>query len=143
MGSVGLAPSERMVRNECMSFDLQVFPASGPSTVAEAHRLLDAEEQRLISGADSPLPAPSPEMARFMGEIKHRWPSLEDDPDGSPWTIEPSWGPSLGGGAGLAIKWSCPDSVLLAIFELADRVGVIVYDSQAEVVHLPGGASAR
>lgn len=138
-----MAPSERMVRNECMSFDLQVFPASGPSTVAEVRRLLDAEEQRLISGADSPLPAPSPGMARFMGEITHRWPSLEDDPDDSPWTIDPSWEPSLGGGAGLAIKWSCPDSVLLAIFELADRVGVIVYDPQAEVVHLPGGAAVR
>jgi hypothetical protein len=45
--------------------------------------------------------------------------------------------------AGLAIKWSCPDSVLIAIFELADRVSVIVYDPRAEVVYLPGGAAVR
>ena len=126
-----------------MSFDLLVFPPSGPATAAEVRRLLDAEEQRLISGADSALPPLGPEMARFMDEIKHRWPSPEDDPDGSPWTIEPGWEPSLGGGLGLAIKWSCPDSVLIAIFEVAGRTGVIVYDPQAEVVHRAGGAAAR
>src|SRR5215470_13156769 len=126
-----------------MSFDLLVFPPSGPATGAEVRRLLDAEEERLISGADTALPPLSPEMARFMDEIKHRWPSLDDDPDGSPWTIEHSWEPSLGGGLGLAIKWSCSDSVLIAIFEIAERTGVIIYDPQAEVVHRPGGAAAR
>jgi hypothetical protein len=73
-----------------MSFDLLVFPPSGPATVAEVRRLLDAEEQRLISDADVALHPLGPEIARFMDEIKHRWPSLADDPDGSPGPSSPA-----------------------------------------------------
>jgi hypothetical protein len=83
-----------------MSFDLLVFPPSGPSTVAEVRRLLDAEEQRLIGGADSALPPLGPEVARFMDEIKHRWPSLEDDPDAVPGPSSPVGNPRSVAGPG-------------------------------------------
>jgi hypothetical protein len=74
-----------------VSFDLFVSPPSGPATVPEVRQLMEAEEQRLENHADSVLPPPGPEMARFLGELERRWPSLEDDPDSSPWSSWPLW----------------------------------------------------
>ncbi len=89
-----------------VSFHLQAFPPSGPRTVLEVRQLLDAEEQRLITGTDDSLPPFGPEMTQFVDEIRRRWPSLEDDP-GSPWSVSPGWKPTTGGGTGFAIVWSC------------------------------------
>jgi len=55
-----------------VSFDLDAFPPSGPRTVWEVHQLPDAEEQRLVTGADDPLPSLGPEMARFVNEVERR-----------------------------------------------------------------------
>ena len=71
-----------------MSFDLYAFPPDGPQTVVEIHGLMGAEEARLVAGeSDSDeLPAPpGPEIERFLAELEARWPSLETDPDSSPW----------------------------------------------------------
>jgi len=38
-----------------VSFDLYAFPSSGPRTVLEVCQLMDAEEQRLLTGADDVL----------------------------------------------------------------------------------------
>jgi hypothetical protein len=78
-----------------VSFDLQAFPPSGPRTVSEVRRLLDAEERRLVTGTDDPLPPLGPEMTWFVDEIKRRWPSLQDDP-GSPWSVSPDMQPATG-----------------------------------------------
>jgi hypothetical protein len=121
-----------------VSFDLEAFPPSGPRTVSEVHQLLDAEEQRLITGADDPLPPLGPEMARFIDEIKRRWPSLEDDPD-SPWSVSPNWQPTIGSGTGFTIVWSRADEMYTAILEIAARANVIIYDPQLSEVILPPG----
>jgi hypothetical protein len=121
-----------------VSFDLQAFPPSGPRTVSEVRQLLDAEEQRLVTGIDDPLPPLGPEMAWFADEIKRRWPSLEDDP-GSPWSVSPDWQPTTGGGTGFAIVWSRADEMDTAILEIAAHANVIIYDHQVpEVLLSPG-----
>jgi hypothetical protein len=121
-----------------VSFDLDAFPPSGPRTVWEVRQLLDAEEQRLVTGADDPLPPLGPEMARFVNEVEQRWPSLEDDP-GSPWSVSPGWQPMTGGGTGCAIIWSRADEMYTAILEIAGRANVIIYDPQVPEVILPPG----
>jgi hypothetical protein len=87
-----------------VSFDLHAFPPSGPRTVAEVHQLLEAEEQRLVSGAGDVIPPPGPEMARFLNELERQWPSLEEDPDGSPWSNYALWFPVMGGGTAFGIR---------------------------------------
>ena len=122
-----------------MSFDLHAFPPSGPRTVAEVHQLLEAEEQRLLSGAGDVLPPPGPEMARFLGELERQWPSLVEDPDGSPWANCPLWFPVMGGGTAFGIRWSRADEMRKAILEIAARTNVIIYDRQIpEVISPPG-----
>jgi hypothetical protein len=121
-----------------VSFDLQAFPPSGPRTVLEVRQLLDAEEHRLVTGTDDPLPPLGPEMAWFVDEIKRRWPSLEDDP-GSPWSVSPGWQPTTGGGTGFAIVWSRADEMYTAILEIAAHAKVIIYDPQVPEVLLPPG----
>jgi hypothetical protein len=124
-----------------VSFDLCAFPSSGPRTVLEVCQLMEAEEQRLLTGADDVLPPLGPEMARFVDEIERRWRSLEDDPDDSPWSISPSWEPMTGGGTGFNIVWSRADEVYQAILEIAARANVIIYDPQVPDVILPPGLS--
>jgi len=121
-----------------VSFDLHAFPSAGPRTVLEVRQLLDAEEQRLVTGTGDPLPPFGPEMAWFVDEIKRRWPSLEDDP-GSPWSVSPGWQPATGGGTGFAVVWSRADEMYTAILEIAAHANVIIYDPQVPEVVLPPG----
>lgn len=127
-----------------MSFDLYAFPPSGPATVPDVHGLMEAEEQRLAGDIGNELPGPGPEMAEFLSELERRWPSLEDDPEGSPWSSWPLWQPIVGGGTGLNIAWSQADSMRAAILEIAALTNVIVYDPQDDqVIHPPRGNSVR
>jgi hypothetical protein len=100
---------------------------------------MDAEEQRLITTTHDALPPLGPEMVRFKDEIERRWRSLEDDPDGSPWSISPLWQPMTGGGTGFNIVWSRAHEMCTAILEIAARTNVIIYDPQVPEVILPPG----
>ena len=121
-----------------MSFDLYTFPAPGPTTVAEARQLLVTEDLRFDSEAGAWLPSPGPEMAAFIDELEDRWPSLDDDPDGSPWARWPLWQPAGGGGTALNISWSFVDSTVPAILEIAAHANVIIYDPQTDELSRPG-----
>jgi hypothetical protein len=120
-----------------MSFDLYVFPPSGPQTVEQVRHLLEEEERRLGDGDDTALPPPGPQMARFLDELETRWPSLDEDPDGSPWSSWPLWQPMLGGGASLSIRWSQVEVVWAAILDIAKSANVVVYDQQSGEVISP------
>lgn len=125
-----------------MSFDLYAFPAPGPTTVAEAHQFLEADEAegrpRFDRDTGEWLPRPGPQMARFIEELERRWPSLDDDPeDCSPWSSWPLWQPMVGGGTGFNIRWSYAASVAPVITEIASRHNVIIYDPQADELILP------
>ncbi len=115
-----------------MSFDLYAFPASGPRTVSDVHELLEAEtgNLRFDHATSRWFPPPGPEMTAFMDELERRWPSLDSDPDGSPWSSWPLWQPTPGGGTALNISWPAVGSVLPVILEIAARFNVIIYDPQ-------------
>jgi hypothetical protein len=131
-----------------VSFDLTAFSPNGPRTVSEVRRLLDDEEQRLVaeelglgSGTDDVLLAPDPRMVRFLDELERRWPWLEEDPHGSPWSCSPLWQPAIGGRAieaiGMAIRWSRTEEMYSAIVEIAAANNVIIYDPQVPEVICP------
>jgi len=114
---------------------------------------MEAEEERLSAGEgdytpDDPeiagqlaelgtLPAPGSEMAQFLAELESRWPTLESDPDGSPWASSLLWQPMIGGGTGLNIVWSQAEAMRGDLVDLAGECNVIVYDPQSEEVVLP------
>jgi hypothetical protein len=114
---------------------------------------MEAEEERLLAGEgkytpDDPeiarqlaelaiLPAPGSEMAQFLAEMESRWPTLESDPDGSPWASSPLWQPMIGGGTGLNIVWSQAEAMRTALVDPAGQCNVIVYDPQSDEVILP------
>jgi hypothetical protein len=122
-----------------MSFDLRVYPASGPTTLDEAHQLASADEDVAI---DEQFPPPAPEMASFLTELEQGWPSLEDDVEASPWSCWPLWQPLTGGGTELNIRWPNAASMLAAILEIAARTNVIVFDPQSGQLILPPGLTA-
>lgn len=121
-----------------MSFDLRVYPPSGPATVDEAYRLASADEDAPV-GEDYPPPAP--EMARFLTELERGWQS-PSAAGTSPWSSWPLWQPITGGGTELNIRWPHAASMLAAILEIAARTNVIVCDPQSEQVILPPGLTA-
>jgi hypothetical protein len=105
---------------------------------------MEAEEQRLGSDTGDELSPPCTQMTRFLDELERRWPSLEDDPDGSPWSSWPLWQPMAGGGTGLNIAWSHADSMRPAILEIAARTNVIIYDPQSDqLIHPAHGNPVR
>lgn len=136
-----------------VSFDLYVFPPSGPQTVDGVRSLMEVEEERLLAGESEcapsdpavaqrlaeldTLPAPGPGMAQFLDELERRWPTLESDLDGSPWASSPLWQPMIGGGTGLNIVWSQADAMGGALIAIARLCNVIVYDPQSDEVVLP------
>jgi hypothetical protein len=128
-----------------VSFDLYVFPPEGPQTVEEIRGLMEAEEQRLVAGESDTdeLPAPpGPEIERFMAELEAQWPSLETDPDSSPWASWPLWQP-VGRGTALNIRWSQADTMRPAIIALAQQCNVVVYDPQSDEVFVPTSLETR
>jgi hypothetical protein len=122
-----------------VSFDLRVYPPSGPATLAEAYRLAEADEEA-PSGEECPPPAP--EMASFLAELERGWPSFEDDVEASPWSSWPLWQPIAGGGTDLNIQWPHAGTMLAAILEIAARTNVIVFDPQSDQVFLPPRVAA-
>jgi hypothetical protein len=128
-----------------VSFDLYAFPPDGPRTVAEVHQLMDEEEQRLQTeeevGDDLP-PPPGPEMERFLAELAANWPSLENDPDSSPWSSWPLLQP-IGGGTGLNIQWSRADEMRAAVIAVAQNCNVVVFDPQTNEFVLPDQGQKR
>jgi hypothetical protein len=122
-----------------MSFDLRVYPPSGPTTLDEVRQLAAADEDAPV---DEEYPPPAPEMARFLAELERGWPSLEDVVKASPWSCWPLWQPVTGGGTDLNIRWPHAASMLAAILEIAARTNVIVFDPQSEQVILPPGLTA-
>lgn len=77
-------------------------------------------------------------MAAFIDELELRWPSLDDDPDGSPWASWPLWQPAGDGGTALNISWSFVDSTAPAILEIAAHANMIIYDPQIDELIRPG-----
>jgi hypothetical protein len=121
-----------------MSFDLYVFPPTGPATIPDVHRLMETEEDRLVNGTDSESPrSPSPEMTHFLDEVERRWPSPEADPDLRPWSSWPLWQPMEGAGTALNIRWSVSGSMIRDLLEIAARTRVIIYDPQGNELILP------
>jgi hypothetical protein len=114
--------------------------APGPRSALEARQLLETrlEGLRFDSETRNRLPPPGPQMTRFMGELEQRWPSLDEDPDGSPWSSSPLWQPEAGGGRDSTSGWSYAASVMSEILEIAARHNVIIYDPQADQVIHPG-----
>jgi len=122
-----------------MSFDLRVYPPSGPATLDEVYRLAEADEE---APSDEQRPPPAPEMAGFLAELERGWPSFEDDFEASPWSSWPLWQPISGGGTELNIRWPHAGTMLAAILEIAARTNVIVFDPQSGQVFLPSRVAA-
>jgi hypothetical protein len=77
-------------------------------------------------------------MAAFMDELERQWPSLDDDPDGSPWASWPLWQPVGGGGTALNVSWSFVDSTVPVILEIAAHANMVIYDPQPDELIRPG-----
>ncbi len=117
-----------------MSFDLNVFPPTGP-TLAQVH-LMQKTGQGLEGSPGDGNSSSDPEMAAFIDQLERRWPTLEEDPVASPWSSS-LWLPPAGAGTELNIQWQHAGVMRPAILQIAAHTKVIVYDPQSDELILP------
>lgn len=93
----------------------------------EAARLLEP----FYENSDESAFEPSADVTKVAEELLRRFP----DGDDAPWADSPPYDAERV--LLLTIRWSADDAVLDAIQELAREHGLILYDPQGPVVHLP------
>ena len=115
-----------------MSFDLHVFDLPGLPG--------DEDSVNLLLEDDSKWGAPlSAVLAVFVAELELRYPSLVDDPDGSPWASWPLTSSSMVDGHALSLNivWSQAERVSAEIYAACQRHSLTIYDPQAGAVIRP------
>lgn len=128
---IAARPKRVLFVGNVVSFDLGVWSEEvRPSRAAasETHRRLCAGE----SGAVSPAAAVSAFHAALVAEFPES--SEEATDDSSPWSA----GPAVGDGFVLmAMGWGRAAEVAPRVIQLAGQHGLVCFDPQAGVVHLP------
>jgi hypothetical protein len=114
-----------------VSFDLYVFDLDRLPTDDDAMFALLEEDD----GPDDEL---TPALTAFVAELEHRFPSLDDDPDGSPWASWPlTQSVADGRGCAFNIVWSAAEAMNEAIAAAAAERGLLLYDPQGGDTSIP------
>jgi len=102
-------------------------------TVPSADRIYEILE------ADGPEVPLSSRMKAAIDECSARWPAYDEAGDeiDAPWASWPLAGEVELPVVELNIRWSHAGSMLPALVEIAGRHGIILYDPQADELHLP------
>jgi hypothetical protein len=116
-----------------VSFDLYVFDmADVPDDEEELGELMEDD-----SRWGTP---PTPRLAAFIADLEARYPGLDDDPDGSPWSSWPLGDTMLDGQcAGFNIGWSYADAMSREFRTRCGAAGLTLYDPQEGIVIRPSG----
>jgi hypothetical protein len=114
-----------------MSFDLYVFDIDDIPDDEEALGELIEDENRW----DVP---PTGRLRAFIDDLEKHYPSLDDDPEGSPWASWPLGDTVVDGhGACFNIVWSHADRMSQAIRSACREAGLILYDPQDSQIIRP------
>jgi hypothetical protein len=103
----------------------------------------DADEAKALTEAwyqseDDSAFEPSEDIARVADQLRSRWPDSYEDrpPENCPWSDMPFWQSDRL--LALHIRWGADDAAIAAIYVLAKKHGLVLYDPQGPDVFLPG-----
>ena len=116
-----------------MSMTLILWKAPVVEDPDEAGRFLDPWYE---TGDDSMF-EPSEDIARAADMLRSRWPDAYEDepPDDCPWADMPfEQSDRL---LAIHIRWDADDTAVAAIYVLAKKLGLVLYDPQGPDVFLP------
>jgi hypothetical protein len=117
-----------------VSLDLYVFDGDVPDDEATIGEWLEDDSRW---GASL-----TPRLATFVDELERRYPSLDDDPDNSPWASWPLTQTMVDGRCcGFNIVWSQSERMSAEMRSLCGEHGLTLYDPQESVVLRPGASS--
>ena len=97
-----------------------------PSSVKEAGALV----ARSADAFDA-----TPALSSFVAELLREFPSIAEDPKGSPWSVTPEQTDRF---LELDLATRAKDADVLRIFALASEHGLVVYDPESPALYLPG-----
>jgi hypothetical protein len=81
---------------------------------------------------------PTPRLKAFIEALEKRYPSLDDDPDDSPWADWPLGDTILDGhGVSLSVVWSQADRMSQELRSACNQAGLTLYDPQESLVIRP------
>jgi hypothetical protein len=113
-----------------VSFDLMLLDPDTVPTADQIYEILESD------GAEAPLGA---RMQAVIDECTGRWPA--SDAAGNrieaPWASWPLAGDEEPPVIEVNIQWEHATAMLPAIIEIGLRHGIVVFDPQTEVVHVP------
>lgn len=120
-----------------MSFDVYILSAEVPTIDSE--ELIELLEDQEHWGGEL-----VPELQEVANELKAEWPTLEEDPDASPWSTHPLEQPEYGGKIlALNIGWSHVESTVPEIQRICSERDLRIYDPQADTIAIPGTSGSR
>jgi hypothetical protein len=103
----------------------------------------DADEAKALTEAwyqseDDSAFEPSEDIARVADQLRSRWPDAYEDspPEDCPWSDMPFWQSDRL--LALHIRWGADDAAIAAIYVLAKKHELVLYDPQGPDVFLPG-----
>lgn len=117
-----------------MSMTLILWKAPVVDDPDEASRLLDP----WYENAEDSAFEQSTDIARLANELRGRWPDAyeSDPPDNCPWADLPfEQSDRL---LAIHIRWGADDAAIAAIYVLAKKYELVLYDPQAPDIFLPG-----
>jgi hypothetical protein len=120
-----------LARGDALSFDLYVLSTEiATDDPDELFELL--EDQASLDGELVP------ELQDVVDALKAEWPTLEQDPDNSPWSTDPLGQPECGGQVlALNIGWSYVEATVPGIRRICAERSLRIFDPQSGRIAVP------
>jgi hypothetical protein len=116
-----------------MSYDLAVWEGQRPADDEAGTKFYTEQIIPRLEGYDPKDPTPPTLRIRaYVEALLKRWPDIQADDDGSPWSTSPLIGEAVGWFIYFSMVFSMADEASAFAADLAQQHGLVCYDPQLE-----------
>jgi hypothetical protein len=116
-----------------MSYDLAVWEGQRPADDEAGTKFYLKQIIPQLEGYDPRDPTPpTPRIRAYVEALLKRWPDIQADDDGSPWSTSPLIGEAVGWFIYFPMVFSMAEEASAFAADLAQQHGLVCYDPQLE-----------